>query len=59
MAFIEISDFTGSIETVAFPKTFEEFGEILQEESCVVIKGKVSDRNDEKSILIDKAKLLT
>ena len=59
MAFIEISDYSGSVETVAFPKALEEFSDILQPDTCVVIKGKISNRNDEKSILIDKAKLLT
>ncbi len=59
MAFIQITDYSGSVEAVAFPKTFEEFAEILKQENCVVIKGKLSDRNDEKSILIDKVKLLT
>ena len=58
MAFLEISDHTGSIEAVAFPKILEEFPDILSPEACVVIKGKISDRNNEKSIIIDKAKLL-
>jgi len=59
MAFIKITDYTGTVEGVAFPKIFEEFAEVLQPDTCVVVKGKVSNRNDEKSILIDKAKILT
>jgi len=58
MAFLNITDQNNSIEAVAFPKVLQEFKEILKEGTCIVIKGKVSNRNDEKSILIDKAKLL-
>ncbi|MCI5108575.1 MAG: DNA polymerase III subunit alpha [Candidatus Pacebacteria bacterium] len=58
MAFITLSDYNGGIEAVAFPKAMEEYGNILQSEKCVVVKGKVNERNGEKSILIDKVKEL-
>ncbi len=58
MIFLKLSDFSDSIEAVAFPKIFEEFQDILIPESCVVVKGTFSTRNGEKSILIDKVKLL-
>jgi DNA polymerase-3 subunit alpha len=58
MVFLKISDLTDTIEAVAFPKVFEEFQEIIIPESCVVIKGTFSIRNGEKSVLIDKVKLL-
>jgi DNA polymerase-3 subunit alpha len=58
MAFITLSDHSGSIETVVFPKTYQEFQELLEPDTCVVCKGKVSDRNGERSILADKFKLL-
>lgn len=58
MVFLKISDLTDTIEAVAFPKVFEEFQEIIIPESCVVIKGTFSLRNGEKSVLVDKVKLL-
>ncbi len=58
MIFLTISDLNDSIEAVAFPKVFEEFQDILIPESCVVIKGTFSLRNGEKSVLVDKVKLL-
>lgn len=58
MVFLKISDLTDTIEAVAFPKVFEEFQEIIIPESCVVIKGTFSIRNGEKSVLVDKLKLL-
>ena len=58
MVFLKISDLTDVIEAVAFPKVYEEFQEIILPESCVVIKGTFSIRNGEKSVLVDKIKLL-
>jgi DNA polymerase-3 subunit alpha len=58
MAFLKIADFEDSVEAVVFPKTFKEFRELLVPESCVALKGKFSERNGEKSFLIDKVKAL-
>ena len=58
MAFIKLADFTGSLEVVVFPKTYNEFKNILQPESCVVIKGRISHRNGEVSIVAEKVKQL-
>jgi len=58
MIFMKLTDLTDSIDTVVFPKVFEEFQDILVTESCVVIKGTISLRNGEKSILIDKVKVM-
>ena len=55
MLFLGISDYTSTIEAVVFPKTLEEYQEVLQPEACVLVKGKLSDRNGEKSIIIDSA----
>ncbi|MDP3996108.1 MAG: DNA polymerase III subunit alpha [bacterium] len=59
MAFMRLADFTGAIEVVVFPKVFAEFKKFLEPEKCVAIKGKVSNRNDEISILAEKVKELT
>ncbi len=56
MAFLKISDFTGSIEAVAFPSVFQKSIEILVPEKCIALSGKVSLRNGEKSILIEAVK---
>jgi DNA polymerase-3 subunit alpha len=58
MVFMKIADFTDSIETVVFPKTFEEFQDILVPESCIVIKGTFSTRNESKSLVVEKVKEL-
>ncbi|MCE9585073.1 DNA polymerase III subunit alpha [Candidatus Nomurabacteria bacterium] len=56
MAFIRIADFSGSIEAVIFPKLFKEISELVQVEKCIALTGKITIRNDEKSIAIDNMK---
>lgn len=58
MTFMKIADTTDSIETVIFPKVYEEFRDIISPENCIVIKGTTSLRNNELSVLVDKIKLL-
>ncbi|MES2315517.1 MAG: DNA polymerase III subunit alpha [Patescibacteria group bacterium] len=56
MAFLKISDFTGSIEAVAFPSIFKESMDILVPEKCIALSGKISLRSGEKSIIIEGVK---
>ena len=58
MAFLRIADLTGSMECVIFPKTYEEFKDFCKVDKLVMIKGEISDRNGERSMLIDKIKVL-
>ena len=58
MAFLKISDFTSSIEIVAFPKIYSEYHDLLQPESCIAIKGRKSLRNGETSIIAEAVKKL-
>src|SRR6185295_369735 len=58
MVFMRLADMTGTIETVIFPKVYDQFKDILAVENCVVVKGTISTRNEEKSILVDKIKML-
>ncbi len=58
MAFVKLSDFSDSLEVVVFPKTFAEFSELLEGEKCVMVKGKISKRNDETSLLADNIREL-
>ena len=56
MAFLKIGDLTGSIEAVAFPSIFKESIDILVPEKCIALSGKISNRNGEKSIIIEAVK---
>ncbi|MCC6323816.1 DNA polymerase III subunit alpha [Candidatus Nomurabacteria bacterium] len=56
MAFIKISDFTGTIEAVVFSKLFETQKELLVPDTIIAISGKVTLRNGEKSLVIENLK---
>lgn len=58
MAFVQLANQTDSIEMVAFPEVFQTHKDLLVPGTCVAIKGKLSIRNDEPSILIDRVKNL-
>jgi DNA polymerase-3 subunit alpha len=58
MGFFTLADRDGSIEAVAFPRTYHEHKDALTPGAYVLIKGKVSHRNGEPSILIDAVKKL-
>jgi len=58
MAFMRITDFTGSIEGVVFPKTYLTNKDICTEDTVVAIQAKVSDRDGEKTIVIEGIKKL-
>lgn len=58
MAFLKVSDLTGSIEAVIFPSIFKECVDILAPEKVIAFSGKVSARNGEKSIIIEAVKVI-
>ncbi len=58
MAFIKISDFAETLEAVVFPRTLAEFKNQIIPDKCLAFKGKISLRNGEISLIIDKVKEL-
>ena len=56
MAFLKISDLTDSIEAVVFPSLFKDNIDLFVAEKCIALSGKVSNRNGEKSIIIEAVK---
>lgn len=58
MGFVTIADRDGSLETVAFPEVFKASKDALEAGKCVLVRGKLSKRNGQNSILIDKVKKL-
>jgi DNA polymerase-3 subunit alpha len=58
MLFMKLVDFTDSIETVIFPRMLLAFGHLFQIGNCIIIKGKLSFRNSNPSIIVDELKRL-
>jgi DNA polymerase-3 subunit alpha len=58
MAFVKLTDFDGTIEAAVFPRIFKEFRDILKPETVIALKGRLSSRNGELSMVADKLKAL-
>lgn len=58
MAFVRVSDYTDTIECVCFPEVFLNSRAHLNVGTCALLKGKISSRNGEKSILVEAVKPL-
>jgi len=58
MAFVRLADYEGSIEAVLFPKNYTQYKNILKPDSCVALKGRVSNRNGELSMVAEALKAL-
>ena len=59
MAFLQTEDLSGEMDAVIFPRVFEERRESCREGSCVLIKGRRSERDGKVSILADDIMLLS
>lgn len=58
MAFVRIDDFTGSVELVVFPSTYERTRRTWATDLPVLVKGKLSTKDDRLTIIVDDAKRL-
>jgi len=54
MAFATFQDETGSIPIVIFPKIYQQFGELLANDTAMLIKAKVDNRDDEMQLMVEK-----
>ena len=60
MLFVGLEDLSGTIECLVFPRTLKQTSEeFWQEDKIIKITGKMSNRNDEKKVIVDKAIELT
>jgi DNA polymerase III subunit alpha len=55
MAFAEIEDLQGAVDLVIFPNVWEETADLWQPERILIVRGQVSFRDREPSILVDSA----
>jgi DNA polymerase-3 subunit alpha len=52
MAFIKIEDMNGTIEVLVFPKTYQKCSKIIMEDNIVIVKGRVSIKEEEQPKII-------
>ncbi len=55
MAFVGIDDMFGEAEMLVFPKTYEQYKMFLKPDSIIVVKGRLSIREDENPKIIPEA----
>lgn len=53
MAIVEFEDLTGTIETVAFPETFERISDYLEDDAILLLTGKLDERGDKRQIILE------
>ena len=58
MLFTKISDLSDTIEMAVFPRTLKENPDVFMIDQCIAVKAKVTTRNNEKSLIAEKAKRL-
>ncbi|MCL4338937.1 DNA polymerase III subunit alpha [Patescibacteria group bacterium] len=58
MAFIKIDDMTGTVELIVFPSVYAKTKNYLLRDRVILIKGKVSEKDDRLTVIADDIKPL-
>ena len=59
MAFLTVFDETGSVEVVVFPRTYKQHEEILLINQVIILKGKITDKDERTAMLLERAMKLS
>ena len=57
-AIFSLEDLTGSIECLAFPKTYRKIAEVLQLDQVIWVQGRVSRRDENPVIFVEDVRIL-
>lgn len=58
MAFVNIEDLYGNIETIVFENAYQQAGTALMEENIILVEGRLSIREEEQSVSIIANKIV-
>jgi len=58
MLFVTFADHTANTEVIVFPKLYKNYRELWQESNILLIKGKVSNKDNELKIIAEEARKL-
>jgi len=58
MAFVTLQDDTGTIDCIIFPKLYAENPELWHEDSALIVRGKVDNREDKLQIVVDSGTVI-
>jgi DNA polymerase-3 subunit alpha len=59
MGLVRLRDYTGTIEVAVFPESYKKYKDSLALDTPLTVRGKVSTRNGEKTLIIDEIKRLS
>ncbi len=54
MAFVNLEDFQGTVEVTVFPRVYELSRELLEDDACVFVEGKVQREENAVKVLADQ-----
>lgn len=58
MALIGVRDYSSAFEIAVFPESYEKFKSLIKKDTVVIIKGKTSTRNGDKTLVLNEIKKL-
>ena len=58
MAVLVLEDLTDSVETMVFPRTFADYGHLLEDDRIVIIRGRVDNRDDQPKLMAQTIEVL-
>ena len=58
MAVLVLEDLTDSVETMVFPRTFADYGHLLEDDRIVIIRGRTDNRDDQPKLMAQSIEVL-
>lgn len=58
MLFLSIEDLTGTTEIILFPRTYQKYRHLITQQAPLLIRGRLSSREDEVKVIADEIELL-
>ncbi len=58
MAVLVLEDLTDSLETMVFPRTFADYGHLLEDDRIVIVRGRVDRRDDQPKLMAQSIEVL-
>ncbi|NNE94672.1 MAG: DNA polymerase III subunit alpha, partial [Acidimicrobiales bacterium] len=58
MAVFVLEDLSSSIETMVFPRTFTDYGHLLEDDRIVVVRGRVSRRDEDPKLMVSQVEVV-
>lgn len=59
MAFATIEDIQGTLDLVIFPRTWQQFGELVKVDNLLLVRGKVDADGSDPKVLVDHIELIS